>query len=181
MSNWKRAVVVAIAAVSLVCCLACAIVGLSIFRYQPAVAAAPGHEMRWPTRPDLWGSVVKGYQAFWEIRPCDYVVLGWSPEGVLFYEEACQDSPHRIWAYDPGRDGRPRPVAAAPANLVQETIPRNSVLELVRVPTVRPADAEPMVRRLKVCVDGLASPDSLWVAVVVRHLYGPEDVIVLAE
>jgi hypothetical protein len=46
---------------------------------------------------------------------------------------------------------------------------------------VRPADAEPGVRGLKVRVDGLASPDGRWVAVVVRHVYGPEDVILVGN
>jgi hypothetical protein len=40
-----------------------------------------------------------------------------------------------------------------------------------------------MVRNLKVRVDGLASPNGRWVAVAVavRHIYGPEDVLVLGE
>ena len=39
--------------------------------------------------------------------------------------------------------------------------------------------AEPGVRLILVREDGVASPDGRWVAVVVRHVYGPEDVIVL--
>jgi len=38
-----------------------------------------------------------------------------------------------------------------------------------------------MVRKLTFCVDGLALPDGRWVAVVARHIYGPEDVIVLGR
>jgi hypothetical protein len=38
-----------------------------------------------------------------------------------------------------------------------------------------------MVRSLEVRVDGLASPGGRWVAVVVHHVYGPEDVIVLGR
>jgi hypothetical protein len=52
--------------------------------------------------------------------------------------------------------------------------PGSSILERVRSPGVRPADAEPMVRNLEVRVGGLASPDG-------RHVYGPEDVLVLGE
>ena len=60
-------------------------------------------------------------------------------------------------------------------------MPRESLLEWVRSPRVWPADAELNVRRLEVRVDGLASPDGQWVAAVVRHIYGPEDVIVVGE
>jgi hypothetical protein len=56
-----------------------------------------------------------------------------------------------------------------------------SVLEMARSLSVRPPDAGPMMRNLKVRVDRLASPEGYWVAVVVRHIHGPEDVIVLAE
>lgn len=58
-------------------------------------------------------------------------------------------------------------------------MPRREILDWVHVPQVRPADAEPSVRRLHVRVGGFASPEGRRVAVVVRHLYGPEDVLVL--
>lgn len=179
MSKARKTTILVVVAFSGACCFACAIAVLAVFSYQPAVVAAPGREMRWPTKPDLLGSVVKRFQATLDIRPCDLAILGWNLDGELFYQESCQGGPFQVWAYDPDQDRRPRPVAAAPANLVQETLPRSAVLERVRVPSVRPTDAEPMVRNLEVRVDGLASPDGRWVAVVARHVYGPEDVIVL--
>ena len=148
-------------------------------RYQPAVVAAPGYEMGWPTQPDLLGSVGKRSQAFWETRTCDYTGLGWSAEGVLYYEEACKDRAPEVWAYNPDQDSRPRQVGAVPVDLVQETIPRSWILERVWSPGVRPSDAEPGVRLIKVRENGVASPDGRWVAVVVRHIYGPEGIIVL--
>jgi hypothetical protein len=181
MSRMKKTTILVVAAISGAGCLGCVIAVLILFRYQPAVVAAPGHEMRWSTRPDLWASVVKSYQRFLEIRTCDYTVLGWSGEGVLFYKEACQDAPPRVWAYDLEKRDQPYHVEASPLTLLQEAVPRSSILEMVRSPGVRPADAEPMVRNLEVGVNGLASPDGRWVAVVVRHVYGPEDVIVLRE
>jgi len=181
MSRTKKTAIFVIAAISGACCLACLIAALMLFRYQSAVVAAPGHEMRWPTRPAPWASVVKSYHRFLEIRTCDYTVLGWSDEGGLFYQEACQDDLPQVWAYDPDEGSRPRQVETFPVDLFQETIPRSSILEMVRSPGVRPADVEPMVRNLAVRVDGRASPDGRWMAVVVRHIYGPEDVIVLGE
>jgi hypothetical protein len=153
------------AAVLGACCLGCIVAALITFRYQPAVVAAPGYEMHWPTRPGLLQSVPKRVQALFEIRTCDYTILGWSSEGLLFYEEACRERPSQVWAYNPGERGRPRWTEAAPVELFQQAIPRSSILEMVRSPGVRPADAEPMVRALEIRADGLASPDGRWVAV----------------
>jgi hypothetical protein len=181
MSKMRKATILVIAAVLGACFLGLAIVGAATVHYQPAVVAAPGYDMLWPTRPGLWAGAVKGVQTWMEVRPCDYEVLGWSTDGALFYEEACQDTPAQVWAYDAGRSGRPYQVEAAPVGLVQEIVPRRSILERVRVPFVRPADEEPNVRSLQVRLDGLASPDGRWVALVVRHVYGPEDVIVVSN
>ena len=181
MSRAKKTTIFAAAVVSVACCLGCVTIALSVFRYQPAVVAAPGCEMRWPTRPALGASVVKSYQRFFETRPCEYTVLGWSAEGTLYYQEACRDNLPQVWAYDLEKGSQPYRVETSPRDLLQETVPRRLILEMVRSPGVRPADAEPMVRELEVRVDGLASPDGRWVAVVARHIYGPEDVIVLGR
>jgi hypothetical protein len=181
MSRMKKATLLVIAAISGACCLGLVIVGVATVHYQPAVVAAPGYDMLWPTRPGLWASAVKGVQSWMEVRPCDYEILGWSGGGTLYYEEACQEAPPQVWAFDTGQDGRPNQVQAAPDDLVREMVPRRSILERVRVPFVYPAEEEPNVRFLHVRVDGLASPDSRWVAVVVRHVYGPEDVIVVSN
>jgi len=181
MSRAKKTTILAAAVVSVACCLGCIAIALSVVRYQPAVVAAAGYEMHWPTRPALRASVVKSYQRFFEIRPCEYTVLGWGAEGAVFYQEACRDNLPKIWAYDPDEGTEPRRMETAPVDLLQEAVPRSSILEWVRSPRVRPADAEPMVRNPKVRVDGMASPEGRWVAVVVRHIYGPEDVIVLGE
>jgi hypothetical protein len=137
--------------------------------------------MRWPTRPDPLDSVAKRARVLLEIRNCEYAVVGWNEEGVLFYEEACQDAPARTWAFDPAGGRQPRLVESLPGELWRETLTRSAILDLVRSPVVHPADAEPMVRRLEVRQDGVASPDGQWVAFVVRHIYGPEDVIVVAR
>lgn len=178
----KIAILVAVFAFG-ACSLACVLATLAAFRYQPAVVAARGYDMAWPTRPGPAGSLVKSYQMFFEMRPCEYELLGWTEGGQLYYRESCRkrDSQvSQVWAYDPDRRGRPRP-AGVPPNLSQQVVPRESLLEWVRSPRVWPADAELNVRRLEVRVDGLASPDGQWVAAVVRHIYGPEDVIVVGE
>jgi hypothetical protein len=167
--------------------LACTLAGLSsagiawLIRSQPAVVAAPGVQMRWPTRPGAWASVVKRYETFMEIQTCELALVGWSAKGVLFYTRDCRNSPARTWAYDPGQGARPCQVAAVRVGLVQDAVSASVIRELVRSPSVRPRDAEPMVRNLAVRSSGPASPGGRWLAVVVRHVYGPEHVIVLED
>lgn len=148
-------------------------------RYQSAVVAAPDYEMRWPTRPSLLGGVAKRARTFAEGRSCEYALLGWNAEGHLYYREACEGQAARAWAYSPEGDEQPQQVTRAPADLMQSPVPRASLLEWVRAPGVDPAETE--VRHLLVRRDGLASPDGKWVALVVRHIYGPEDVIALSH
>ena len=57
----------------------------------------------------------------------------------------------------------------------------SQVLELVRSPLIYPPEAEPSTRSISVRDNGLASPDDRWVALVARHIYGPEDVIVVSS
>lgn len=178
----KKVAVIAAGVLMGACCLVSLTVAALVFNYRPAVTAAPGHQMRWPTQPDLRGSIVKGYQAALDQgRTCAYSLLGWDGEGTLFYLEDCQDSDARLWSFDPEDSRGPYHVETVAANLVQETVARDSILEMVRSPLVRPREAEPNVRALEVRADGLASPDGRWVAAVVRHIYGPEDVIVLTR
>ena len=152
-----------------------------VYRYQPAVIAAPGREMLWLTQPKDWlESVTKSYQAYVETRECHYTVLGWSAEGTLYYRSVCRDSAPQMWSYDPGQGRHPRQVRTVPAGLVRKPVPRGIILEWVRARGVHPPDAEPQVRLILVREPGIASPDDRWVAVVVRHVYGPEDVIVLS-
>jgi hypothetical protein len=151
-----------------------------LYQYRPAVVAAPGYAMRWPTQPGRLEGVARQARVLTEARDCEYVLLGWSAQGGLYYTETCRDRNPQVWTYQPDQAASPRPVSVAPADLSQATIPRGAILEGVRAPDVRPAHAEPDVRRLKVRQSGLASPDGRWVAVVVRHIYGPEDVILLS-
>lgn len=180
MSRVKKVAIFGVAAILGSCALACALFVVFLAHYQPAVVAAPGYDMHWPTRPaGAWAAITKSYQSFVETRTCEYTVLGWSVESTLYYQETCEDGDPQTWSYAPGSENEPRAVEASPPDLFQQAVPRRAILDWVRVPQVRPADAEPSVRRLGVRVDGLASPDGRRVAVVVRHLYGPEDVLVL--
>jgi hypothetical protein len=180
MTRVKKVAIFCVAAILGTCALACTLFVVFLARYQPAVVAAPGYDMYWPTQPaGARAAIIKSYRRFVETRTCDYAILGWSVEGMLYYQETCEDGEPQTWSYAPGSESEPSAVEASPPDIFQQTVPRHTILDWVRVPQVRPADAEPSVRGLAVRVDGLASPSGRWVAVVVRHVYGPEDVLVL--
>lgn len=151
-----------------------------LFHYQAPLVAAPGHVMHVPTMPGLVEGVAKQAQAFAELIPSTYTLLGWSRDGVLYYQETVKATQTtRTWAYVPGAAARPQ-LVAAPTDIVPSAVsPRQSLLPLVRAP-VSPASAEPASRGYAIRQDGLASPDGRWVAAVARHTYGPEDVVVVA-
>ena len=60
------------------------------FRYEPAVSAAPGYVLRWPTQPGLLEGVAKRARITTEQRPCTYTLLGWSADASLYYRADLQ-------------------------------------------------------------------------------------------
>jgi len=154
--------------------------GLSLpwlLRYRPAVVAAPGHEMRWPTRPAPLAGMAKSIRSLEEKRLCTYRLLGWDAGNTLYYRETCRGDA-RLWAYHPEQETLRR-VSALPTAISRESVPRRDLLDRVVVPSVYPPSAEADMRRLCVRESGLVSPDGRWIALVARRVYGPEDVIIL--
>jgi hypothetical protein len=150
------------------------------YRYQPAVVGAPGYEIRVPTQPGLLDGVTKRAQEGAEIRPCEYALLGWLAEGVLYYEAACgKDSP-QIWSFAPDQSGDAQRIPSAPQGLIRRNS-QTSALNWVRAAGVRSVSEELNARRVYVQDGSLASLDDRWVALVARHLYGPEDVVTVTS
>lgn len=161
--------------------LALALVAMLAFpwleRYRPAVGPATGYRLQVATAPGLLAGVVKRAQVAREERPCTYTLLGWSDAGVLYYQAQCGQAPPALRAYDPR--GGSTAGSAMPERLWQQS-PDVSPLEQVRA-FVYPPSLEPSLRRLALQGPALASPDGGYTAVVARHVYGPEDVIVLSR
>ena len=146
--------------------------------YQPAVVAAEGYEMKWLTQPGLFGSVAKRAARFTEMRPCSYELLGWSEDDVLYYEATCRAEDPALWAYTPGLEAKR--VDAIPLTLNRDVVFTKEALDWVYAGAVRPENAEPMVRELAVRHhEALLSGDGRSLALIARHVYGPEDVLVL--
>ncbi len=149
-----------------------------IYRYQPALVAASGYAMRVPTQPGLFDGVIKANQSAAEIRPCTYTLVGWSADTTLYYEAQCGSGPTQTWAIAPDREMNARLVTTAPNDLLAEPAPI-SVFDLVRAAGVSPATEEPNARRVYLREGSLLSPDKTWGALIARHLYGPEDVVLV--
>lgn len=155
-----------------------AVVGIPAARwYQPAVTVAGNQVVaRVPTQPGLIRGVVKAVQSGTEVRRCEYELLGWSEQDALYGEEVCGDR-RRLWVYWPMSDRRLQTVETVPDDLTGEPVTREQLVE-AGVTARMPGDPE---LRIVVREPGLASREGWWVAFVARHLYGPEDVVVLMQ
>jgi len=151
-----------------------------IYRYQPALGAAPGYEMQIVTQPGFFGGVVKMSQIGLEERPCQYELLGWSADHRLYYQATC-GAETQSWYYDPSQDDGARQVAAVPDTLGQASISEDSALRMVRARGVWPQDLEPVTRPILLRSQGYVSPDGRWTAMITQHVYGPQDVVLLAR
>jgi hypothetical protein len=140
--------------------------------YRPAVKAQPGVTMRVLTLPGFWESPSKGFGVGAEVERCAYALRGWDDDGNLYYTETCGQRVYE-WQYSPASDTRTRlslslpddmhrHTAGRPVNCVTASIPGDPQLQL----SIR----EPVLR----------SPDGAWLVFVAKHVYGPEDVVVVA-
>jgi hypothetical protein len=150
------------------------------YRYEPAVVAASGHELRWPTQPDLLNGVARRAQVSLEQRPCTYTLAGWNKDSQLYYTSRCESADVQVWIFSPETQAAAQPVNDLPSDLSGDTRPQSQVLEYVKSPGVYPSEGEPMTRAVVVPGDGLAAPAGKWIALIARHIYGPEDVLIVS-
>lgn len=149
-----------------------------VLHYQPALSAAPGYEMLFVTKPSLWENPIRVWQRFTEQRPCEYQILGWGADNRLYYKAVCSTET-QVWGYAPYQ--APNPTASVPNELIQNTLSKGNVLDLVRADGVRPREYEPVTRPLLLKSEGYLSPDGRWIAIVTQHVYGPQDIVVLTS
>ncbi len=162
--------------------------------YEPAVRAAPGWTIRMVEPPGLLDGFVRACQAGAEVRgECQYEPLGWADEGTLVYRKWCGGrfvvdlaKPDSRW--DPGVPGPPlaysvatgriTPFEGDPDSLYRQTCsPDRCVTPGLTVQ----ADFPPPGYFSGHFGDPLLSPDGRRVAFTARHVYGPEDLLVLGR
>ena len=99
---------------------------------------------------------------------------------MLYYEAICQANEPVFWAYVPGQAAER--VYAVPITLNRDVVSVSDTMDWVYAGPVRPVSAEPMARELAIRHhEALLSGDGSYLALIARHLYGPEDVLVLQK
>jgi len=148
-----------------------------VTRYKPAVVVNPDRvQINVPTRPGPLNGVVKAMQVGAEVRRCGYKLLGWSEQDALYGEEIC-GMRHRFWVYWPISDRRLQTVSTIPTNFFQQEVSREQLLAA----GIHSAVPQDEALRIVVREPGLASPEGWWYAFVARHVYGPEDVVIITR
>jgi hypothetical protein len=157
-----------------------------LMRYQPAVRAAPGVELRLVERPGPIEGAVRDCQAAAEVRGCQYEPLGWADAQTLVYRQWC-DGRYEMGVWHPG-DSRPpqayhldtdevTPFEADLDALTRETC-APSICVLPALAKREPFEPGYYPGRYE---DALISPNGRWVAFTAEHVYGPEDLIVTSH
>lgn len=143
-----------------------------MWRYRPAVKAQPGVTMRVLTLPTIWESPSKGFAIGAEVQRCAYALRGWDDDGNLYYTETCGQQVSE-WQYSPVSDTRTRLSLSLPEGMHQQAVSRPVDCVTASIP------GDPQLR-LSVREPVLRSPDGAWDAFVAKHVYGPEDVVVVS-
>ena len=114
-----------------------------------------------PSQQNFLDAAVDGVVSQFDGKACQYDLLGWTAENVLYYDRDCRFTGTTTWQYDPTvNQARLVPMVAEPLVTEAETL------------LVHPAYA-PIDHR---------SPDGRWVASVwEKHAYEPENVIVVHQ
>ena len=153
-------------------------------RYRPAAEPTPGVEMRMVEPPGFLESPVRACQAAAEMMGCQYEVLGWADERTLVYRRWCGGY-HDVEGWHPGTPGEPlaydletgtvTPFGGGLEGLFQERCLASHCV----IPALQ--ELHPGRHYLPGRYDApTLSPDGRWVAFVAQHIYGPEDLLVLA-
>ncbi len=162
-----------------------------LFRYRPAVDAAPGWVLRLVEAPGLEEGFVRACQAAAEVRGCQYEPLGWADAETLVYRRWCggrfqTDLANVRSEWDPGVPGTPLAYSVGTGRIV----PFEGNLGALRRQTCSPnrcvtpglvvqAGFPPPGYFSGQFGEPLLSPDGRRVAFTARHVYGPEDLLIL--
>jgi hypothetical protein len=144
-------------------------------RYRPAVEAPPGAELRVVERPGWVAGAVRWCQAAAEISACQYEPLGWADAQTLVYRKWCGGH-YTPAGWQPGEPQPPRaydvktgaitPFEGSIEHLLGERGPR-AIATLDYFPGKYAGTS--------------ISPDGRWIAFTARHVYGPEDLLVMLQ
>ncbi len=174
--------------------IACGILSLLGFAwfpsYQPAVQPASGVQLQIVEQPAFIAAVVRRNQVSAEIEGCSFEALGWADANTLVYRKWCGGffDPSNNYAWKDGTPTAPRAYRIDAKTdqaysgdltlLARNTCAYfNCVLPLLDKNTVQISTHH--LHYPNDSYDGVRSPDGQWVAFRAKHVYGPEDLLVI--
>ncbi len=146
-------------------------------RYQPALLAAPGYTLNNITDPGWLNGRIKTVQIAIEQVPCTYALLGWQEDEHLYYQAVCGGD-GQMWRYAVSTD-RSEKVDTLPDDLHVVSVPVSTIEDSL-LANVYPPELATVSRRTFITGEPLASGNGRYTALVARHVYGPQDVLLLA-
>jgi hypothetical protein len=159
--------------------------------YEPAVRPAHNAQLQMVEAPDWVMGVARRNQVSAEIPGCAFEALGWADAHTLVYRKWCGGffDPNNHYAW---KEGTPTPPRAYRVDTKSDLPYTGDLTALVRETCsywscVRPLlekdsilSSSPSSRYPAIPNDSVVSPDGKWVAFRARHVYGPEDLLVVA-
>lgn len=149
----------------------------NFLRYQPALGAAPGYTMYHVTDPGWLNGRFKTLQAIVEYVPCTYTLLGWQGENALYYQSTCGDR-EQLWRYDLASE-KVEKAAAPPDELYAVPTPFSTIIDNLIVTNIYPPELATVSQQTFTRGEPLGSENGRYTALVSRHVYGPQDVVIL--
>ena len=180
-----------LAALAIGALLLFAVLALLVMRapYQPAITARPGAVLHWVTAPaGQLDAMARSLQVMAEQRPVVYEPLGWADNQRFIYRERHDARFDRSGAW---HEGTPGPLLVYDLESGTSSPLAGALEDLVAQPCAMSDCVAPITESYYadsgwLYLPGnynavLSSPDGRWVALVVRHIYGPEDLVVIGN
>lgn len=148
--------------------------------YQLPVQAVEGYKLQWVTKPrNVYSDSYKRAQHTHE-SGCDYTLIGWSVDGMFFYQTDCWPG---VWRYNVVTEETEWSLflslmkGSEPAHLDTTTVQRwDAQRGFPETETLQQAGQYPFKT-----LEKAMSPDGQWEVLVVKWYYGPGDIVVVSQ
>jgi hypothetical protein len=148
--------------------------------YQTTIQVTDEYRMTSPTQPSFLERGLRNLQVLGEVTPCSYRLLGWKDQ-ILFYEEICSNQ-NKVYQFNPQtEEGLRTPAFLSTQSLYVRSRNHTEILDKFQADGVVPPEAELSVIELSLRGNALVSPNGEWLAIVAKHVYGPEDILVITH
>ena len=147
---------------------------ISILAPSTPIKPSADYTMQVPTQPPLLIRGVRLAQDFSETKACRYEIIGWDDAQQLYYKSSCGK---QFWMTD--TNGKTQKLASIPALPDQNKVKHTEILDTALDRTNHSARFD--TAELAIRGTGFYSLDGQHIAITARHIYGPEDVVILSK